>query len=226
MSALEIVLVSVLGSVILITVIGVLVLHALQENKAQNLDILNRFSEKNKIVFFGDSLTDFYPVQEFFPGIHIYNRGIANDTTTDLLRRIENVTDITPSKLFLLIGTNDLGNNTPLTKIMENINKIIELIKRSSPDVKIYVISQYPVNKTAKFFSFASCKFRNNTNLMALSLVEKDFCEKNGYVFIDVWSHLTDNKGDLKKEYTLEGLHLTMRGYEVVSRILKPYVLE
>lgn len=225
MNALNIVMISVLGSILLIFSLGMVVLHALQENKAHNLNILNRFSEKGQIVFLGDSLTDFFPVQEFFSGMHIYNRGIANDKTTDVLKRINNVTDIAPSKLFLLIGTNDLGSRVPLEKIMHNINEIIELIKMPNPNVKIYVISQTPINRRAKFFTSFFCLFRTNTKLLALSMLEKDYCDKHGYTFIDVWDGLTDSQGNLKKEYTIEGLHLSMSGYRVISKIIKPYVM-
>ncbi|HPG92304.1 MAG TPA: GDSL-type esterase/lipase family protein [Clostridia bacterium] len=226
MNALNIVMISVLGSILLIFSLGMIILHALQENRAHNLNILNRFSEKGQIVFFGDSLTDFFPVQEFFSGLHIYNRGIANDKTTDLIKRINNVTDIAPSKLFLLIGTNDLGVRVPLEKIMQNIHEIIELIKKDNPTVKIHLISQAPINRRAKFFTSFFCLFRTNTKLLALSMLEKNYCEKHGYTFIDVWDCLIDSRGNLKKEYTVEGLHLSMSGYRVMAKILKPYVLD
>ena len=226
MSALEIVLVSVLGSIAVITGIGILVIHALQENKAANLNLLNLQSEKEKTVFFGDSLMDFYPVQEFFPTRHIYNRGIANDTTKDVLARLENVADLAPSKLFLLIGTNDLGCLVKPQKILANVAKIVEAVRISNPNVKIYILSQFPVLRTATFFSVFSCNFRTNKKLMALSEMQKEFCLQNGCSFIDVWPILADEKNRLKREYTIEGLHLTIKGYTAVSEVLRPYILD
>lgn len=226
MSALEIVLVSVLGSIAVFAALGILVMHALQENKAANLNFLNLQSEKGKTVLFGDSLMDFYPVQEFFPTRHIYNRGIANDTTKDLLARLENVTDLAPSKLFLLIGTNDLGCLVKPQKILANTEKIVEAVRLSSPGVKIYILSQFPVLRTATFFSVFSCNFRTNKKLRALSAMQKEFCLQNGCTFIDVWPVLSDKKNRLKREYTIEGLHLTIKGYSAVSEVLRPYIFE
>lgn len=226
MSALEIVLVSVLGSIIAITIIGILMMRALQENKANSLNLLNTHSEKNKTVFFGDSLTDFYPLQEFFPACHIYNRGVANDMSSDLLRRMANVTELNPDKLFLLIGSNDLGNLVRPEKVIENIDKIINLVRMSNPDVKIHIISLTPVLRAATLYSLIFCKFRTNKKLMALSTLQKAYCEQKGYTFIDIWDALADEKGRLKREYTIEGMHLSIKGYIAVSDILRPYITE
>jgi lysophospholipase L1-like esterase len=226
MSALEVILTCILGTIAGIISIGILVLHALQQNKVQNMDILNRFAHKGGIVFFGDSLTDFFPLQEFFTDLRLYNRGIANDMTKDLHDRIQNVTDLCPSKLFLLIGTNDLGNLVRPHKILSNIDKILEKVKESNPNVKIYIISQIPVSITATFFSFVSLKFRNNKKLKELSDMQENYCKEKGYTFINVWPHLIDQRGRLKREYTIEGLHLTMEGYAVMANILKPYIYE
>jgi lysophospholipase L1-like esterase len=72
---------------------------------------LNAVAKPGSIVFLGDSITDFFRVNEFFPGVYVINRGISGDTTDGVLNRLaESVYELSPSKIFLMIGTNDLGN--------------------------------------------------------------------------------------------------------------------
>ncbi len=226
MSVLEIVLVSVLGSIVLVWIIALFVIHELQVNKAENYNIMNENAEKGKIVLFGDSLTDFYDVQEFIAEPTIYNRGIANDTTTNLLHRMENVISIQPSKLFLLIGTNDIGRYRKIDKIAENIDRICNIIVDAVPNVKMYIISEYPTNKKVKFFSPFSCNNRTAKHLIKLNEYLVKMCEEKSYTYIDIFPLLADKNQRLKKEYTIEGLHLNSRGYQVVTKKLLPYINE
>ena len=76
-------------------------------DKVMEHRIMNNFSGKRKIVFLGDSLTDFYPLQDFFPDFSLCNRGIAGETSSDVIRRIDDVFTLEPEVLFLQIGIND-----------------------------------------------------------------------------------------------------------------------
>ena len=116
MTLLEIVLVSVLGALVIVAAIYLFVVHTNKINRLEIFEEVNEISKPGKIVFLGDSLIDFFPIQDFFPRVKIYNRGIAGDTTKDLLKRLDNVIELKPSKLFLQIGTNDLVNLFVRTK--------------------------------------------------------------------------------------------------------------
>lgn len=226
MSALEIVLVSVLGFALALYVVYVLVLRGLRVNKANSYRILNTHAQKNCIVLFGDSLTDFFPVQEFFPNPTIYNRGIASDTTKNLLARLDNVIDIEPSKLFLLIGTNDLGKGSKPAEIIARIELIINKIREKCPDVKIFLSSQYPIRRNKNFYSFFACYIRSNKKLLEINELEKKLCEKIGVTYLDMWEVLTDYTGKLRKDYTPDGLHLTTLGYCAIVEKLAPFIQE
>lgn len=129
MSALEIVLISVLGALVIVVGLYLFLLKTNVINRQQLFHVINEKTTPHGIVFFGDSLTDFFPMQDFFPGYTIYNRGIAGDKTTDLLKRIDNVIAIKPRKIILQIGTNDLGKRIKPTKILTNINLIIDKLQ-------------------------------------------------------------------------------------------------
>lgn len=194
--------------------------------KAKQFVKFNSFSSKNQIVFLGDSLTDFYQIEEFFHDYKVYNRGIASDTTKGVLERLEdNVIQIEPRKVFLQIGTNDYirYNND---YIYNNIIKIIDQLKSRIAGVKVYLISLYPVNHRAKIYSRFFTTVRKNKTIRELNSRLKEYCDANNIPFIDVHSHLVDEKGNLDKKYTVEGLHINYEGYDIITNILLPYVRE
>jgi len=108
---------------------------------------LNKSAKPGSIVFLGDSITDFFRLNEFFHGIYVINRGIGGDTTDGVLKRLsESVFELSPSKVFILIGTNDIGGNKSESHVISNIAEIIDRIRDSCPETKIYLQSVYPVS--------------------------------------------------------------------------------
>lgn len=195
------------------------------ENKRYVYSMLNKKAKHNSIVFLGDSLTDFYRIDEFFKKKYIYNRGIANNTTDDVLNRIfDNVIEINPRKVFLQIGTNDLGKKKSCDYIIKNIKKIIDILREQLPNVDINVISLYPVNAKAMFTSKISVGKRKNRDIELINNELMKLCKEMDLIYIDVYSSLIDETGVLKKEYTVEGLHISLLGYIKITEILTPYV--
>lgn len=195
------------------------------ENKRTVYKQLNEHAKHNSIVFLGDSLTDFYRLDEFFKKKYIYNRGIANNNTDDILNRLDdNVINIAPRKIFLQIGTNDLGQRKTCEYVLNNINKIIAILQTELANVDINIISLYPVNAKAMFTSKISVGKRKNKDIVYINNELKKRCNELGLTYIDVHSSLVDEHGDLKKEYTIEGLHISLKGYIKITEILTPYV--
>jgi len=224
MSPLEIILVCVLGVGISVSIIFLLVINANRSNRIDLFHAINHSAITGQTVFFGDSLTDFFPISEFFPGKIIYNRGITADTTDELLERIETVTAIRPKTVFLQIGTNDLNKNRKPAAIVRNIMRITEKLSAELPGVKIHVISLYPISRNRKILSTFTCQFRTNKNINMTNAILQNACEKKGLSFINIHPLLATKKGSLKNEFTIEGLHLSERGYEVVAKALKSYL--
>ncbi len=200
----------------------------IKESKSQKKWIyseMNKAAKKNCIVFLGDSLTDFYRTHEFFLKSDIYNRGIASDTTDDVLSRLDdNVINISPRKIFLQIGTNDLGNKKSKEYVVNNIKKIINRIKEAIPNAQIFVISLYPVNSSAIALSKIIVGRRKNSDINFINNQLIKICDNNNIKYIDVNSKLKDGTGNLMKEYTIEGLHISILGYSLITEILQPYV--
>ena len=127
-----------------------------QQDKLERFRILNQNAKKGEILFTGSSLMEQFPVNELLMtrGMRqvVYNRGIGGFTTEDMLRNMEEmVFAVKPRKIFINIGTNDIGSQGyRLEKLMENYGKIITQIRERLPEAEIYMMAYYPVNETDK----------------------------------------------------------------------------
>ena len=177
------------------------------------------------IVFFGDSITNKYKVEEFFSNTYVINSGISGDKSEDLLNRMNDVYKYNPSKVFILIGINDLNNGIKEDEILNNIQKIINGIKTNRMHSKIYIESVYPINRDVfneKDYSFNE-DISNNT-IKEFNKKLKKLCKENDITYINVYDSLLDDNGNLKEVYTLEGLHLNDLGYFKVTSTINKYI--
>lgn len=205
-----------------------------QEDKLERYRILNRYARKGEILFTGSSLMEQFPVNELLlsNGMSqiIYNRGIGGFTTTDMLQHMEEMVFGTePSRIFINIGTNDIGSaKYRLEALLERYEEILSRIRERLPQAEINMMAYYPVNEVDKVCDkeWARDAFSTRTNrniAIANAAVEKLAVEK-GCRFIDANEGLTDENGRLKKEFTVEGIHMYANGYQVVLDNLKKYL--
>lgn len=163
---------------------------------------------EDDIVFMGNSITAGVDWAELLKNPKIKNRGIPGDNSFGILARLSDVTKGKPSKLFMLIGTNDLSAKVPNETILENYERIIRQIQKESPKTKIYIQAILPINlaklKTNRVDKVENIKSVNN----AL----KDLCKRMDITFIDLYASFSKNDV-LPEEYTYDGLHLNIRGY-------------
>ncbi len=200
--------------------------------------ILNEAAKKGEILFTGSSLMEQFPINELLmnEGMEqiIYNRGVGGFTTTDMLENMEEqIFGTEPSKIFINIGTNDIGDASRpfeevLASMLENYEKILVQIKKRLPEAEVYMMAYYPVNETDKVpdTEWAKTMFvnRNNRNLPIANEAVKKLAEKMGYHYIDVNAGLCDERGMLRREFTVEGVHMYANGYQVILNNLKPYL--
>ena len=180
----------------------------------------------DNFLFLGDSITDFYPLEEYYDNLPVVNSGIAGNKTTDILSDMKTrVYQYNPTKVFLLIGTNDLDSNAEgiVDTTFNNIKEIITEIKENRSDATIYVESVYPVNSIIENSSAGN---RTNKKIIELNKKLSNYCSKGNCTYINLFNELKDEEGNLKEEYTEDGLHLNNLGYVVVTRELLPYLNE
>ena len=204
-----------------------------KEMKIERYREENKTSQKGQTVFTGSSLMEMFPINKLLnehgDDTIIYNRGIGGFISDELLAVIDVcATDLMPSKVFINIGTNDLSWSTvPISQLMNNYDKIISAIEKAVPDVKIYLMAYYPVNYEAAAEEMKVClKIRTNEKINAANAEVKKLAEKHGQRYIDINRNLKDDKGRLKAEYTIEGMHINEDGYRAVYDDIMAFVKE
>ena len=165
---------------------------------------------KNSIVFLGNSITSVGKWQELIPNKTIINKGISGDVTRGVLARIEDCLSAKPEKIFVMIGINDLKIGVPIDTIAANQIKIINKIKQLSPRTKIYMQSTLPVNESMLASIY---KRLNNVDIAKMNVALKLACKKNNVVYIDLHPLMEDENGQLKKNWSTDGLHLKPEAY-------------
>lgn len=205
-----------------------------QRTKLERYRILNRYARKGEILFTGSSLMEQFPINELLMSSGmtqvIYNRGIGGFTTDDMLQYMEEMVYGTePSRIFINIGTNDISRpEYRLETLMANYRKILTQIRERLPQAEITLMAYYPVNETDKLpdSSMAAEMFatRNNENIALANQAVEKLAKELGCQFINVNDGLTDERGKLKKEFTIEGIHMYANGYQVVLDNMKKYL--
>lgn len=203
------------------------IIYFFNKNKPKEVKVIEKEEVvPENIVFLGDSITDYYDLKKYYQGYKVVNSGISGNISKDILDNMEErVYRYNPSKVFLLIGTNDIQRKVDDDEIIDNIKKIIENTQKNRPKAQIYVESIYPVNNTDNDkIDHVMVGDRNNKKIKELNKRLKDYCKENGIVYINLYETLADSEGNIKLEYTKEGLHLSDKGYEAVTKIIKSYL--
>lgn len=206
-----------------------------KKDKVARYKVLNKYAKKGQILFTGSSLMEQFPIYEFMLDYDIketiYNRGIGGYTTTEMLSVLDAmVFELEPTKIFINIGTNDL--NTPdYTKeaLVDRYETILRQIIERLPEAKIYVMAYYPINGEYDFgneFMKEGLKVRTNARITEANEAVEQMTHKLGLKYINVNQNLYDEVGNLKHEYSIEGLHMYANGYRAILDDLMKYVME
>ncbi len=173
--------------------------------------------DEQRVVFYGDSITDGWKLAEYFPNKPYLNRGISGQTTPQMLLRFRaDVIAHKPKVVVLLAGTNDIAGNTgPMTleMIQDNYASMAELAKANG--IKFVFASVLPIhdyNAQRK-----QSERRPPEKILKLNEWLKAYCAKNGHVYLDYFSKTVDDKGFLKVELANDGLHPNAEGYKVMA---------
>ena len=172
---------------------------------------------ENRVVFFGDSITDGWHLDEYFPGKPHINRGIGGQTTPQMLVRFrQDVIDLHPKVVVILAGTNDIAGNTGpmrLEDIESDYQSLSELARASH--IRVVFSSVLPVhNYTERSKDFFAQ--RSPEKILALNRWMKDHCSETGDLYLDYFSAMVDEKGLLRKDLADDGLHPNVAGYKIM----------
>lgn len=174
------------------------------------------------IIFIGDSIVEYCPLQVLLGTAKtIVNRGIRGYQTRLLLENLDaHLYGDAVDQIVLLIGTNDIGKDIPLNEALDNLERVIQSIARDYPLSQIKLLSILPVNEGEKYKQ--TVYIRTNEKIREWNQAYEALTSAYMQVdFVPVYDSLIDSEGQLKKDYTTDGLHLSVAGYQALSEALK-----
>lgn len=171
-----------------------------------------------KIMFLGNSITEMGDFRKLTGDTTIINRGIGGDITFGIMNRIDEIVRFKPSKIFILIGINDLYKKIPEQTYVSNISAIVNLVRAQSPKSAIYVQSILPVNPSFKEFPKG---YELNDKVDVVNRQLSYMSKRLRYTYIDLNKHFRDSNGLMQVKYSVDGLHLGAAGYQLWMKILK-----
>jgi lysophospholipase L1-like esterase len=175
---------------------------------------------EKRVVFVGDSITDYWKLPNYFPGKPYINRGIDGQTTPEMLVRFrQDVIKLRPKVVVMLAGTNDIAGVTgPASNgdIEANYASMAELARAHR--IQMVFASILPVHNYTPDAE-ESFAVRPRDRILALNKWLKDYCAKNRLVYLDYFSALVDDRGMLKRTLADDGLHPTDAGYRIMASL-------
>lgn len=174
--------------------------------------------DEKRVIFYGDSITDGWKLDAYFPGKGYINRGISGQTTPQMLIRFrQDVIDLSPKVIVILAGTNDIAGNTgPMTldQVEANYASMAELARIHS--IRVIFSSVTPIhNYTAR--SQNMFLTRSQQKIEELNRWLRLYCEQNGLVYLDYFRAMVDDHGMMRQELADDGLHPNDAGYKIMA---------
>ncbi|MBS1519533.1 MAG: hypothetical protein JST50_00945 [Bacteroidetes bacterium] len=189
------------------------------EHRQPRLDLFTKEPiVTGKIIFLGNSITEMGNWKKVTGDTTVINRGIGGDITFGVLKRLKDITDRKPSKLFILLGINDIGKDIPDAVIADNYLKIVKEIHTKCPETKIYVQSILPVNSTLPHFPQ---HYDKEEHVLSVNKLLQANAKVGNYTFVDIFHLFLDANQRLESRYTYEGLHLKPEAYVIWVDYLK-----
>lgn len=196
------------------------------QTKYDEFVVENRSAKMGQIVFLGDSITDFCPLENYYSDLSLktYNRGIGGDTTLGILKRLDvSLFDIRPSKIVLMIGINDINSGRTIDEIAESYSNILNQIKTRLPETQVYCMSVLPMSDKLLEVVSIDLTERNN-QVIALNEKINELANGLGYSYLNLFSLVSTSENLLKNELTDDGIHLNNNGFTIWANLVKPYL--
>ncbi len=163
-------------------------------------------------VFIGDSILDWFNCNYYFPELDIINHGVAGDIINGVISRLPQAVNRQETQsILVMIGHNDLCMGADVAQAMSKFEKICALIKEKNIS-NVYISGLLPID------------FVDNTIVMDYNNGLKELSLKYGFTFIPVRDNFMDNNLNINNELS-DGLHLTEKGYNVLAKVFKNYIV-
>lgn len=193
---------------------------------SENSELHPPAAGENRVVFLGDQITEFWGRggARFFPDKPWLNRGIAGQTTDQMLVRFrQDVIDLHPKAVVILAGVNDIaGLHGTFTEEMtlDNLKSMTELARANG--IRVVLASVTPV---CDCFAKNTSRQRWQDRITELNELIRMYCTRGSAEYLDYYSAMTGDD-NLKKELTGDGVLPNDAGYGVMASLAEKSVAE
>jgi hexosaminidase len=174
---------------------------------------------QGRIVFLGNSLTELFDLQ-ILGDTSILNRGITGDFTEGVLKRLDEVISLKPSKLFIEIGINDLVEHVSVKEICRNYSRIIERVQSESPQTKVFMQSLLPVRMKGSMLTSSDDV---NDVVREQNKALEQVAAEHHITFVNLYGFFVSGN-EITPRLTWDGIHLVDEGYAIWKAQLMPYL--
>jgi hypothetical protein len=168
--------------------------------------------DSGDIVFIGDSHIERFLLNDYYPNKHIRNRGIGSNTSFQVLERIGPILKRRPTKVFVLIGVNDLAFGYSKDSVLKNIISINNAIRAAG--AVPYIISILPTSGGDAHL---------NPDIIDINSTLQILCESRCLPYVDFYSVVNEHN-QLKPSLTIDKAHLNSVGYALCKTVLDRYI--
>ena len=167
-------------------------------------------------VFLGDDITANFDLDKYFQNETLVNQGVNGDTIGSLMERLDDTISLSPKKIVLMIGLNDLISDNGLnSSIKENYNNLITSIINRSNETEIILESLLPV-KNKKYDKL-------NEDIIEFNDYIKSLSKKYNLKYIDLHDNFS-NETKLVDKLCLDGITPNDQGYKLIRDNIKSYI--
>jgi lysophospholipase L1-like esterase len=169
------------------------------------------------VIFLGDSITEGFPTAQAFPDENVINRGIGGDVIDGVIERLDVcVFNLKPKRVYLMIGINNIwwfSPDAPVEELGKQYDNLVMKTKEGTKETEIVLLSILPVGgkEAAK-----------NTKVRALNDIISRIARRENLAYIDLHPIMKDAKGNLREEFSADGVHLNLKGYLAWLEIMLP----
>jgi acyl-CoA thioesterase I len=183
-----------------------------------NLALSSLGVAKNRVVFFGDSITEFWDLKVTFPGKNYINRGISGQTTAQMLVRFhQDAISLHPKVVVILAGINDIAGNTGLMTIEMIEGNYLSMSQLAwSNGIRVVFASVLPIHNHSPIKQFDP---DSPGKIRALNSWLQLHCNGQQHIYLDYHTHMVDNMGMLQTELSDDGVHPNEKGYRVMAEL-------
>jgi len=176
---------------------------------------------KPRVVFLGDSITDNWRLNEYFPDRDFINRGISGQTTDQMLGRFEaDVVQLHPQAVVIFGGTNDLYRRIPVAAVENNIRAMAEVAQFNG--IRVLIATLLPVSDYHKDRdpNYQRSPWRPPAEIREVNRWIQSFCASREFTFVDYYSEVVDAAGFFKPDLSDDGLHPDSQGYRMMAPVV------